>query len=78
VRSVAEGEEVVFHRDMAKRMSLVLLTFLWRATFAAQGQEGLVDSADAQHISFPDARLTVNGLAWFGEDKPALRRLRTK
>src|SRR6476659_8394648 len=36
---------------------------------------GLIDSPQAQHINFPDARLTVNGLAWFEEDKPALRRL---
>jgi hypothetical protein len=28
-----------------------------------------------QHIAFPDARLEVCGLPWFGEDKPALRRL---
>jgi len=36
---------------------------------------GLMDSSNAQHISFPDARLVVNGLAWFQEDTPALRRL---
>ena len=35
----------------------------------------LVDSPDAQHISFPDARLKVSGLAWFDADKPELRRL---
>ncbi len=60
---------------MIKQISLLFMIFLWRASFAAQGQGELVESADAKHISFPDARLTVNGLAWFGEDKPALRRL---
>lgn len=35
----------------------------------------LADSPDALRIAFPDARLTVSGLAWFGEDTPALRRL---
>jgi hypothetical protein len=34
-----------------------------------------VDSPDARHIIFPDARLKVSGLAWFDEDKPELRRL---
>jgi hypothetical protein len=32
----------------------------------------------AQHIAFPDARLTVNGLAWFKEESPSLRRLPTR
>lgn len=31
--------------------------------------------AARQRIAFPDARLEVDGLPWFGEDKPALRRL---
>lgn len=35
----------------------------------------LMDSTNAQHISFPDTRLTVSGLAWFNEDKPVLGRL---
>src|SRR5215471_3425883 len=35
----------------------------------------LLDAPEAEHISFPDPRLTINGLAWFEEDKPALRRL---
>ena len=33
------------------------------------------ESTNALHIPFPDARLTVNGLYWFEEDKPVLRRL---
>ncbi len=33
------------------------------------------DSTTGQRIPFPDERLTVSGLAWFSEDKPALRRL---
>jgi hypothetical protein len=32
-------------------------------------------TAVRQHIAFPDARLEVCGLPWFGEDKLALRRL---
>lgn len=35
----------------------------------------LPDWPGAQHIAFPDARLKINGLAWFDEDKPELRRL---
>jgi lysophospholipase L1-like esterase len=38
-------------------------------------QPAFLDSPDAQHVAFPDERLTVNGLAWFAEDKPVLRRL---
>ena len=60
---------------MTKRGSLVLLTLFWYGAVVAQVQGGLADSAEAQHISFPDARLAVTGLAWFEEDKPALRRL---
>ena len=32
----------------------------------------------ALHIAFPDTRLTVNGLAWFKEEAPSLRRLPTR
>ncbi len=35
----------------------------------------LLDSTNSLRVSFPDARLTVNGLAWFNEDRPTLRRL---
>jgi hypothetical protein len=44
-----------------------LLLFVAQATF--------LESQDSQHVAFPDARLVVNGLAWFEEDKPVLRRL---
>ncbi len=36
------------------------------------------DDVSAQRIAFPDARLTVSGLAWFKEESPALRRLPTR
>ena len=52
-----------------------LLTLFHYSTLAAQAPATLTDSAEAQHINFPDPRLTVNGLAWFDEDKPVLRRL---
>ena len=58
----------MFHQAMIKRMGVFFLIFLFRASFAEQVQGELVDSADAKHITFPDKRLTVNGLAWFGED----------
>ena len=35
----------------------------------------LLNSSNALSISFPDARLTLNGLPWFNEDQPVLRRL---
>lgn len=43
----------------------------------AAGADLLSDPA-AQHLPFPDARLTVSGLAWFKEESPALRRLPTR
>ncbi|MBI3876672.1 MAG: SGNH/GDSL hydrolase family protein [Verrucomicrobia bacterium] len=43
--------------------------------FVVSTRAALLDSPDAQHIAFPDARLVVNGLPWFNEDKPVLRRL---
>jgi lysophospholipase L1-like esterase len=42
---------------------------------AAIAQSVFLDSPDSQHVAFPDARLVVNGLNWFEEDKPVLRRL---
>src|SRR5437870_1120086 len=61
---------------MKKPMNpIMLFTAFCCGAFAAQAAGGLTDSADAQHISFPDARLAVSGLAWYEEDKPALRRL---
>ena len=41
----------------------------------AFAQSTFLDSPDAQHVAFPDARLVVSGLHWFEEDKPVLRRL---
>ena len=51
------------------------LAFLWCSALAAPLNAALLDSPEAQHVSFPDARLTVNGLFWFEDDKPALLRL---
>jgi len=39
------------------------------------GLAGAEVTAARQRIPFPDERLAVFGLPWFGEDKPALRRL---
>src|ERR1041385_6672304 len=65
----------MFHRGMKTRIGpLILFITFYNHAFPAQTPGGLADSADAQHINFPDARLTVNGLAWFEEDKPVLRR----
>ncbi len=35
----------------------------------------ITESKEAQHLPFPDDRFTINGLPWFNEDKPVLRRL---
>ncbi|MBI3878054.1 MAG: SGNH/GDSL hydrolase family protein [Verrucomicrobia bacterium] len=48
---------------------------LFGLTALAAAQTSFLDSPDAQHIAFPDARLVVKGLHWFEEDKPVLRRL---
>src|SRR6266566_7677605 len=49
---------------MTKPMNpIMLFTAFYCGAFAAQAAGGLTDSADAQHISFPDARLAVSGLA---------------
>jgi len=53
----------------------IALAIVTCASLAGKIQAGLVDSTNAQHIPFPDARLAVSGLPWFEEDKPALRRL---
>ncbi len=42
---------------------------------AAVRSDGVDAAVARQHIAFPDARLAVQGLPWFGEDQPALRRL---
>ncbi|MBV8880430.1 MAG: SGNH/GDSL hydrolase family protein [Planctomycetaceae bacterium] len=41
----------------------------------ALAQSTFLESAEAQHVAFPDARLSVSGLPCFEEDKPVLRRL---
>src|SRR2546428_334549 len=60
---------------MKERTQSLLCAIALLCSVAAPLKADLMDSTNAQHISFPDARLTVNGLAWFDEDKPALRRL---
>ncbi len=37
--------------------------------------EPAAETAQTQHIAFPDSRLSVHGLPWFQEDSPVLRRL---
>jgi len=48
---------------------LMLLSVMFVSRYVA------AESTNDLHIQFPDARLTVSGLNWFEEDKPALRRL---
>lgn len=52
-----------------------LIAFAVFAAFTVSVKAELLESENAQRISFPDARLQVNGLAWFNEDEPVLRRL---
>ncbi len=47
----------------------VFLALVFVSRYAA------AQSTNGIHIAFPDPRLTVNGLYWFEEDKPVLRRL---
>jgi lysophospholipase L1-like esterase len=65
--------EIVFSSRSRVQLAAIILTMCHIST--EEIQAALIDSADAQYISFPDARFTVNGLAWFLEDTPALRRL---
>ncbi len=60
---------------MTKRNQALLAAIALFGTCTAPLKADLMDSTNSQHVSFPDARLTVNGLAWFDEDKPTLRRL---
>lgn len=61
---------------VVNRLLLYVSIFVIEASFClGLAHAQLADSPDAQHIAFPDARLRVNGLAWFGEDKPQLSRL---
>src|ERR1043166_7787298 len=52
---------------------LALFTIGLFCCSAARGQ--WIESPSALHITFPDARLKVNGLPWFSEDQPHLWRL---
>jgi hypothetical protein len=54
------------------RTFAVVFALAW---MAVRAQAQLTNSPDAQHLSFPDARLEIDGLPWFAEDKPVLRRL---
>src|SRR5665213_337085 len=60
---------------MKCRTQFFFVAFAFFAAFTAPLNAGLMDDTNAQHIAFPDPRLTVNGLAWFEDDKPVLRRL---
>jgi len=54
---------------LSRHLIVLLVLFVFsRYGFSAETTNRL-------HITFPDARLTVNGLAWFEEDKPVLHRL---
>lgn len=55
---------------MNHNLATLLLLFCLSPAIPA----AVLDSTDAQRIAFPDERLVVNGLPWFGEDKPVLRR----
>ncbi len=49
------------------------------AFFSSAACESAAAEAPArQQIKFPDARISVNGLPWFDQDKPVLRRLPAK
>jgi len=47
---------------------------MFTLAFCAAAQS-LAETAEVLRLSFPDARLQVNGLWWFAEDRPVLRRL---
>jgi hypothetical protein len=57
-----------FSPPLLRMLPLVVTTFAYGPLSAEQAPA-------RQHVAFPDARLEVFGLPWFGEDKPALRRL---
>ena len=57
-----------FHSAPAIR--IVAMTWISMASGYAPAEP-----ATLQHIAFPDKRLAVYGLPWFGEDPPVLRRL---
>jgi len=60
---------------MTKRTASIFAAFALFGAFDSALKADWMNSTNAQRIAFPDARLTVNGLAWFDEDKPVLRRL---
>jgi hypothetical protein len=76
-KTPAIGKFAATHQSqsMTKRISSFLAVFALLEAFAAPVKADLMDSTNSQHIAFPDARLTVNGLAWFDEEQPVLRRL---
>jgi lysophospholipase L1-like esterase len=57
------------------RIKILLVAFVYSLGVASRAKAAWLDSTGLQHVAFPDARFTVNGLPWFEEDKPALRRL---
>ena len=58
--------------SLGRILAVAVAVFAWASSAAAQP---LSDTADALRLSFPDDRLQVNGLWWFAEDRPVLRRL---
>lgn len=63
---------------MIRKQKWLLPLVIWGSFAASNLTAQIIDSKTSQHILFPDARLTVNGLAWFNEEKPSLRRLPTR
>ena len=60
---------------MPPQIRCLVLAAICSGVFVGRVNAGLLDSTQAQHLKFPDFHLTLNGLPWFEEDKPALRRL---
>ena len=73
---------IVPNLDHVNRVLIQRSRLMWAAAigllsanlFAAEAW----DNSAALRLAFPDARLTVSGLAWFKEESPALRRLPTR
>ncbi len=58
-----------------RRVSRIAAFAFITALFGTGSRAAELEAATAQHLGFPDARLVVNGLAWFSEETPALVRL---
>ncbi len=71
-----DGHFAEFSQNISmKSPVLLLLASLLYVPFVSKCVAADENSPPRQRIAFPDARFTVNGLPWFDEDKPVLRRL---